>query len=347
MTISIKDNVLKIKDIELENEFVCAYLKNKSVKEKKELFDKAVGLGFMALTNAKLGHFLHESHGQIGKEMQSLAALWELQELQFRETTGKGIKAEIQTFTALQDFLSIHFSGDVIKETGNETGRIQNNKTGDFVVTIEGQENRKIGIEVKVDKSMNLGNLETRDPSAKGDTTYSQLIETAANRGTDENIIVFDDETIDNSVRNACPQSITYLPEIGFIVVVGLRSNNFQPLTIAYSIARSMAIYRDKEFVYDLGILDLMVSRLIKIISDTSSSSREAFSIIKSARKIIEESEKSKLLIESFKDYLNHYLKEKTMSKEDLLSFYQGQGVNPHLDKFIKDLGKKIDGKNR
>ena len=181
---------------------------------------------------------------------------------------------------------------------------------------------------------MNLGNLETRDPSAK--TTYSQLIETAANRGTDENIIVFDDETIDNSV---CPQSITYLPEIGFIVVVGLRSNNFQPLTIAYSIARSMAIYRDKEFVYDLGILDLMVSRLIKIISDTSSSSREAFSIIKSARKIIEESEKSKLLIESFKDYLNHYLKEKTMSKEDLLSFYQGQGVNPHLDKFIKDLG--------
>ena len=35
------------------------------------------------------------------------------------------------------------------------------------------------------------------------------------------------------------------------------------------------------------------------------------------------------------------------MSKEDLLSFYQGQGVNPHLDKFIKDLGKKIDGKNR
>ena len=67
MTISIKDNVLKIKDIEVENEFVCAYLKNKSVKEKKELFDKAVGLGFMALTNAKLGHFLHESHGQIGR----------------------------------------------------------------------------------------------------------------------------------------------------------------------------------------------------------------------------------------------------------------------------------------
>ena len=72
-------------------------------------------------------------HGQIGKEMQS--SLWELQELQFRETTGKGIKAETQTFTALQDFLSIHFSADVIKETGNETGRIQNNKTGDFVVT--------------------------------------------------------------------------------------------------------------------------------------------------------------------------------------------------------------------
>ena len=155
MTISIKDNVLKIKDIELENEFVCAYLKNKSVKEKKELFDKAIGLGFMALTNAKLGHFLHESHGQIGREMQSLAALWELQELQFRETTGKGVKAETQTFTALQDFLSLHFSGDVIKETGNKTGLIKNNKTGDFVVTIEGKEKRKIGIEVKVDKSMN------------------------------------------------------------------------------------------------------------------------------------------------------------------------------------------------
>ena len=43
----------------------------------------------MALTNESEGHFLHESHGQIGKGDAKSCGTIELQELQFRETTGK------------------------------------------------------------------------------------------------------------------------------------------------------------------------------------------------------------------------------------------------------------------
>ena len=129
--------------------------------------------------------------------------------------------------------------------------------------------------------------------------------------------------------------------EIGFLVIVGLRSNNFQTLTVAYSLARSIAINQDENFEYDPAVLDLIVGRLIRIISDISSTGKEALTIIKSAKKIIEESEKQKLLIESFKNYLTRYLSEKTLSKESLLEFYQGQGIAPEFDQFVKDLRKK------
>ena len=85
--------------------------------------------------------------------------------------------------------------------------QLKGNKTGDIVAAVDGE--ARIGIEVKFDKQLRFGDLETREePTAKGDTALSQLAETGANRLTQLNMIVFDEGRVDSSISTRVPNGL-------------------------------------------------------------------------------------------------------------------------------------------
>lgn len=59
----------------------------------------------------------------------------------------------------------------------------------------------KIAIECKFDKSIRLGDIESREIFIrKSDAAWSQLIEAQANRDSKVSLIVFDISLVDNSI---------------------------------------------------------------------------------------------------------------------------------------------------
>src|SRR5690606_17261624 len=85
--------------------------------------------------------------------------------------------------------------------TGNTAGSLPKNKTGDIICEVNGTSDLKIAIECKFDKSVRLGDIESKDIfTKKSDTAWSQLIETQANRDAKISLIVFDISLVDNSI---------------------------------------------------------------------------------------------------------------------------------------------------
>ena len=65
---------------------------------------------------------------------------------------------------------SAGFADDEVIDASTTSGAIRNNKTGDVLVRVDGDPDCVIGIEVKLDKGVRLGELADRDPTAKTDT---------------------------------------------------------------------------------------------------------------------------------------------------------------------------------
>ncbi len=294
---------------------------------------RALGIGIMAEMKGEISHFLRETEGELGKHLSSPKALYDLRELRFRETSGKGAVAEGQVLEVVREFASsAGFDNDEVIDASTTSGAIRNNKTGDVLVRVDGDPDCVIGIEVKLNKGVRLGELADRDPTAKTDTAASQLIETAANRNSRANIIVFDEDSVDGSVQKRCAEGVAYLGGIGFVVIVSTRRNDYATLAMAYALARDFAQSEPKQGEVDPTVLSF--------ISDTRT---QAENIIKSARKIIHQSEKTRQLVEHTGTYLERYLESGILTQRDLLDFYQSQGVSEKLLAFDRSLDEELD----
>ena len=344
MAIQIRNNQLSIKDLIVENDLVTEYLSSLPASERESAVMRALGIGIMAEMKGEISHFLKETEGELGKHLTSLKALYDLRELRFKETSGKGTVAEGQVLEVMREFaLSAGFKEDEVIDASTTSGAIRNNKTGDILIRVDGNQDRLIGIEVKLDKGVRLGDLADRDPTAKTDTATSQLIETAANRNSRANIIVFDEDGVDSSVQKRCAEGVAYLGGIGFIVIVSTRRNDYATLAMAYALARDFALSEPKQGEADPKVLSFIVERLIRVLNDYSDTRTQAENIIKSARKIIHQSEKTRHLVEHTGTYLGRYLESGVLTQRDLLDFYQSQGVSGELLAFDRSLDEELD----
>ena len=211
MAISYRNGVLHLKDVSIENPLVSEYIESLPATEREEAVIRALGIGVMAELKGEISHFLHETEGQLGKHLSSLKSLYELRSMRF-QTAGKGEDAEQQVMGVLNEFKEkAGFNDDQIIDLSRVTGQIPRNKTGDVLVEVNGNSETAIGIEVKLDKGVKLGEILERDPTAKSDTAVSQLLETAANRNTAVNIIVFDEDSVDATVSKQCVDGVRYL----------------------------------------------------------------------------------------------------------------------------------------
>lgn len=334
MAISYRNGVLHLQDVSIENPLVSEYLESLPATEREEAVIRALGIGVMAELKGEISHFLHETEGHLGKHLSSLKSLYELRSMRF-QTAGKGGDAEQQVMDVLNEFKEkAGFNEDQVKDLSRVTGQIPRNKTGDVLVEVNGNSDTAIGIEVKLDKGVKLGEILERDPTAKSDTAVSQLLETAANRNTAVNIIVFDEDSVDATVSKQCVDGVRYLGGIGFIVIVSTRRNDFRTLALVYLLARDLVLAAPKQAIADHHVLERIVERLVLVLNDYSTTRKDAEAIIKSAQKIITQSERTLRLAENTRDYLKSYLENGELSREQMLDFYQARGVAELMKEF-------------
>ena len=328
---------VEIKEFEVENQIIFNYFDNLPVAERDEKLLRAIYIGVLALMEDRISAFLSKTSNELGTELESLKMIFEMKKELFYKSSIKGILAEDE----IAEFLNQYFSEKGLKDravlTGNSVGILPKNKTGDIICEIDGNSNLKIAIECKFDKSVRLGNIEAIDLfTRKADTAWSQLLEAQVNREAKVSLIVFDISLVDNSVLKEV-ENIGYIPEIGFVAIINSQKGDYSNLAIAYMLARNIAL-NARQIDLDRDTLMILVNRLIKDINEITTIKNLVNNNIENNKSILKQLEKSILLMEFNQEYLKKFLSEGTLTKEDLLNYYQGEDVKDKYRLIEKDI---------
>lgn len=332
---------IEISEFEISNDIVFNYFNKLTSNLRDEYLYKAIYIGVLALMEDRISSFLSKTSNELGTELESLKMIFEMKKEIFYKSTIKGSLAEDE----IAEFLNNYFADKKLKDraylTGNNAGNIPKNKTGDIVCEVNGSEDLKIAIECKFDKSIKLGDIESKDIfTRKSDTAWSQLIETQANRDSKVSLIVFDISLVDNSIQKNF-ENVGYIPSIGFVTIINSQKGDYSNLAIAYMLARDIAI-NAKTIDLDKDLLTVLVNRAIKDINEILSIKSLVESNIENNKTILKQLEKSMLLMEFNQEYLKKFLKDGTLTRKDLLAYYSGEDVKDKyrlIEKQINEIG--------
>lgn len=317
---------IEINQFEIKNQVVFNYFNAIPAEERGDKFLQAIYIGVLAMMEDRFASFLAKTTNELGTELESLKMIFEMKKEVFYKSSVKGILAENEIAEYLIGYFSEKKINDTVHLTGNIAGVIPRNKTGDIVCEVNGAENIKIVLECKFDKSIRLGDIESKDVFArKSDTAWSQLLESKVNRNGEVSIIVFDISLVDNSILKKF-ENVGFIPEVGFISIIDSQRGNYSNLIIAYMLARDIVL-NAKSVTFDKQILMMIVNRIIKDIADIRSIKNSVENIIDSSKSIIKQLEKSMLTMNFNQEYLVKFLREGTLSKEDLWAFYQAEPI--------------------
>ncbi len=317
---------LEVKEFEIENQIVFNYFDNLPTTERDEKLLRAIYIGVLALMEDRMSAFLSKTSNELGTELESLKMIFDMKKELFYKSSIKGILAEDE----IADFLNQHFSEKKLKDrailTGNTAGTIPRNKTGDIICEVDGNPNLRIAIECKFDKSVRLGDIETKDMfTRKTDTAWSQLLEAQANRDAKVSLVVFDISLVDNSILREF-ENVGYIPGVGMIAIINSQKGDYTNLAIAYMLIRDITL-NAKQMELDKDLLMILINRLIKDINEITMIKNLVYNNIENNKAILKQLEKSILLMEFNQQYLKKFLTDGTLTKEDLLNYYQGEEV--------------------
>jgi len=330
---------IEIKEFEIENQIVFNYFDKLPAKERDEKLYRALYIGVLALMEDRISAFLSKTSNELGTELESLKMIFDMKKELFYKTTMKGTLAEDE----IAEFLNSYFKEKKLKDkaflTGNIAGVLQKNKTGDIICEIEGKDDLKISVECKFDKSVKLGEIDTKEVFIrKTDTAWSQLIESDANRNSKVSIIVFDRSLIDNSILKNFDH-VGFIQSIGFIAIIDSQKGDYSNLAIAYMLARDIAV-NAKEIDMDFSLLAAILNRIIKDINEIKTIRSLVEGNIQNNKQILKQLEKSMLLMDFNQQYLNKFLKEGTLTKKDLLAFYMGDEIKDQFKLIEKEINE-------
>jgi hypothetical protein len=328
---------IEVQEFEIENQIIFKYFDNLPVGERDNKFLRAVYIGVLALMEDRISSFLSKTSNELGTELESLKMIFEMKKELFYKSAVKGTLAEDE----IADFLNHFFSEKKLKDkaflTGNTVGRIPKNKTGDIICEVDGTSDLKIVIECKFDKSIRLGDIETKDIfTKKSDTAWSQLIEAQANRDSKVSLIVFDISLVENTILKKI-ENVGYIAGIGFIAIINSQKGDYSNLAIAYMLARDIAI-NAKNIELDKDVLAIIINRIIKDISEILTIKSLVLNNIDNNKTILKQLEKSILLMEFNQEYLKKFLIDGTLNKNDLLNFYLGDDIKDKYRLIEKDI---------
>jgi len=328
---------VEIKDFELSNEIVFNYFNNLSVDERDEKLIRAIYIGVLALMENRISAFLAKTTNELGTELESLKMIFEMKKELFYKTTIKGFVAEDQIAEFLNDYFASKKINDKAILIGNVSGVLPKNKTGDIICELNGNPDLRIAIECKFDKSIKLGDINSKDIfTKKMDTAWSQVLEAQANRDSKVGIIVFDVSLIDNSILKVY-ENVGYINGIGFLAVINSQTGDYSNLAIAYMLARDIAL-NARDIEIDTNFLSIMVNRIIKDVNDVLSIKKMVESNIANNKEILKQLEKNVMLMEFNQSYLSKFLQDGKLSKKDMLEFYLGEDVKDKYRVLEKDI---------
>jgi len=328
---------LKVSSYEVENPVVFSFFDKLQSSERDDALFKALNIGVLALMEDRLSSFLAKTSNHLGTELESLKMIFDMKQEIFLRSAAKGLIAEEEIADFLITFFKDQKIADTVSLTGAIKGNLGKNKTGDIVCEIEGKEDKRIVIESKFDKSLSLGDIQSKDVFSSGaDTAWSQLIEAQANRNGKTAIIVFDVSSVNNSVLKAV-QNVRFVPQIGFCVIVDSGKGDYTNLVIAYMLARDL-VQHSSEVDLDKDFLSLFVNRILKDLTDIRQVERLVRSNIENNTKILQQLQKSMLAIEFTQGYLAKFLTDGTLSKKDLLDYYSGDEIRAKFKEISLDI---------
>lgn len=328
---------IEIKEFEIENQVVFNYFDNLPANQRDEKLLRAIYIGVLALMEDRISSFLSKTSNELGTELESLKMIFEMKKELFYKSTIKGTLAEDE----IAEFLNQYFTDKRLKDraylTGNTAGNLPKNKTGDIICEVNGTPDLKIAIECKFDKSVRLGDIESKEIfTRKSDTAWSQLIEAQANRDSKVSLIVFDISLVENSILKNF-ENVGYISGIGFVSIIDSQKGDYSNLAIAYMLARDIAL-NAKEMELDKDILSMIINRIIKDINEILSIKSLVLNNIDNNKAILKQLEKSMLLMEFNQEYLKRFLSQGTLTKKDLLDFYSGEDIKDKYRLIEKDI---------
>lgn len=317
---------LEIQSFEIENAVVFNYFDSQPALDREEKLLRAIYIGVLALMEDRLSAFLSKTSNELGTELESLKMIFEMKKELFYKSAVKGVLAEEE----IAFFLNNYFDQKHLKDKAilirNTAGALKGNKTGDIICDLDGKDDERIVIECKFDKSIRLGDISKQDIfTKKTDTAWSQLIESQVNRDAQTGVIVFDISLVDHSVLNKI-ENVGFIAGIGFIAIIDSQKGDYSNLAIAYMLARDIAI-NSKKIDFDKDLLAIIVNRIIKDLNEILTIKSLVEANIENNKSILKQLEKSILLMEFNQHYLKKFLNDGTLTRSDLLSYYQGEDM--------------------
>jgi len=332
---------VEIKEFEIENEIVFNFFSNLSVSERDGKLLQAIYIGVLALMEDRFSSFLSKTSNELGTELESLKMIFEMKKEVFYKSTIKGVLAENDIAEFLIEYFKDRKIPDKVYLTGNTTGKLPKNKTGDIVCELNGKDDFKIVLECKFDKSIKLGDIESKEVfTRKTDTAWSQLIEAQANREAKASIVVLDISLTDNSILRKY-ENVGHIPGIGFVAIIDSQKGDYSNLSIAYMLARDIVL-NTQDIDFDKNILMMLINRMIKDINEVLNIRSLVQNNIETNKSILKQLEKNILSMEFNQEYLLKFLKDGTLNKEDLLAFYQGETIKDKYKIIEKDIDDEI-----
>ena len=328
---------LEVSSFEIDNSIVFNYFDSLPTSQRDEKFLRAIYIGVLALMEDRLSAFLSKTSNELGTELESLKMIFDMKKELFYKSSVKGILAEDE----IAEYLNQYFIEKQLKDkavlTGNTSGNIRKNKTGDIVCEVDGNPNFRIAIECKFDKAVRLGDIESKEIfTRKADTAWSQLLEAQANRDAKVSLIIFDISLVDNTILKQF-DNVGYIPGVGFVAIVNSQKGDYNNLSIAYMLARDIVL-NAKTVQLDKDLLAILVNRIIKDIKEILSIRTLVHSNIENNKAILKQLDKSILLMEFNQQYLKKFLTDGTLTKEDLLNYYQAEDVRDKYRLIEKDI---------
>ncbi len=336
---------IEVSKLEIENELAFEHFDKLPVDQRDAEFVKALYIGVLALRQERLAAFMARTNNELGTELETLKMMYEMKAELFAKSTVKGAEAELHIRDYLVELVSENDYKDEVVLTGNSTGSIPRNKTGDILCHLDGDEGRKVVIECKFDKTIRFGELSDNDwYGNKFDTALSQLIEAQANRECDQAIIVFDKSSVAAPVLKAVG-NITYRPKYGFIVIVDSPRGNYQNLGLAYLLARDLA-FANPSLEVEHDLLLILMDRIIADANRLADIRSLVEDGIKKSQEVLSRLEQGRLSLEFCRSYLKKFLDTGTLTRTDLLDFYNGGDVKAKyqvIHEDIKSIIKKAE----
>jgi hypothetical protein len=321
-----KKKSVDLTEMSIGNSVVFAYFDSISAEEREGAFLRALYIGVLALKEDRLSSFLSKTSNELGAQLESLKMIFDLKQELFFKTAAKGLVAEGEIAEFLSDYVKDRKLNDRVELVGGAAGSLQRNKTGDIVCFVGGDADKKIVVECKFDKSLRLGPIDKRDVYARrSDTVWSQLIEAQANRQASMGIIVFDRELVEAALASEV-ENVKLIPGVGIVVIIDSRKGDYTNLGIAYALARDL-VFSGKDNGVDVEVFNLIVRRIAKDVSDIMEVKAMIEDNISNNQKILEKMNKNMLSLEHTSEFLSRYTREGTLSKTELLDFYQGNGL--------------------